>query len=251
MQRTDEELRKAFSAAPKVIQDALSDGPAVDFMVGLQARYGLHIDVAGTVVERIRDLLLGLSNPTEFLGELVNLGIADTTARTVVADLNTEVFIPLRDRMREEGTKPAPPEPPMRKPIPPPAIDYQPPVAQSPATLPGSPVAAPMPAAQSMLPAMPIATQIVPQGAVPEHPQGWHPAAAVHIYVPQGPASQQPASVTVPDATPPATNLVRPADPVRPTPEPIVREPRTPAPAPSGAAATPATYTSDPYREPI
>ena len=252
MQRSEEEVKRAYTSAPKVIQDALSDGPAVDFMVALQERYNLHIDVAGTVVEKIRDLLLGLSNPTEFLGELINLGIQDTVARSLVTDLNTEVFMPLRDRIREEGTKPAPVEPEIRKPLPPPAIEYQAPATPAPVTLPGSPVsmhevAAPQPAPV----ATPVVAHPVEHQPASVHPQGWHPAAAVHIYVPQNPAqAAQHHVVSAPVTTPQAVSapIIHPQPVERPV-QTAAAKPPTPIQAPAPVA--PPSYANDPYREPI
>lgn len=235
MHPTEQQVKEAFNRAPKAVQDALSDGPVVDFIFGLQERYSLHVDVSGAVIERIRDLLLGLSNPTEFLGELVTLGITDTVARTIVADLNKEVFIPLSEQIRTEAAKLKEPEP--KKPLPPPALEYAP---AAPATLPGSTEAAPMPMVQAPAP-LPAT---IPGAQA--HPAGWHPAAAVHIYVPQGANHAQEhqaiVSALAPAAPPPAPieTVVRP-----------VPQPPKPQAAPAAPAAEPRPYASDPYREPI
>ena len=259
MQRTKEETLLAFNRAPRTIQDALSDGPAVDFMVGLQARYSLHIDVAGLVIERIRDLLLGLSNPTEFLGELTQLGITDTVARTLVGDLNKEVFIPLREKMqsepkeRESVKTPEPIKVPQQSlgaqtTLSAPALDYAP----AP-TLPGSPIPAPMPAAPPPVPpAEPAAPPVVvsnphpmPQAA-PQ--QGWHSAAAVHIYVPshgapyqQAPAEVRPEEKVVDVVEVPPQEIVPPPPPT----------PSAPPAAPSSPTPLAKNYAADPYREPV
>ena len=258
-----EELSQAFDRAPKIIQDALSDGPAIDFMIGLQKRYELHVDVSGNVVERIRDLLLGLSNPTEFLGELIQLGISDTVARTIVGDLNKEVFIPLRERMQKEPkASPAAkaPEPiavpqqslGSRNVIPAPSLDYEP----AP-TLPGSPVPAPMPTAPAPAPAesspVPAVETPLPVAHTP-HPmpvaapqQGWHSAAAVHIYVPshgtpyQAPAATPIEKVVDIEEEPPTAPTVPPPT----TPPPAPPTPKPPSPP------LQKDYVADPYREPV
>lgn len=258
MQRTKEETLQAFNRAPKIIQDALSDGPAVDFMIGLQVRYSLHVDVAGSIVQRIRDLLLGLSNPTEFLGELVQLGVTDTTARTIVGDLNKEVFIPLREAMQKAPESTAAPEPiavPQRslgaeKSLPAPSLEYEPELK----TLPGSPVQAPMPPpTPAPIPSpAPIdrnrVSTPIPHEAYPMHPNqqgGWHPAAAVHIYVPsQGmpyAAPQQAAPEHVVEATP----VVPPVQTIE---VPVPAQPQVPEFAPAPA---PQPRAADPYREAV
>lgn len=252
MQPTEEQVLQAYNRAPKTIQDALSDGPAVDFMVGLQERYGLHIDVAGRVVERIRNLLLGLSNPTEFLGELIQLGISDTAARSLVGDLNKEVFVPLREEM-QKAPKTAVPEPvaiPQRSlgaeaPLPVPSLAYEPPAP----TLPGSPVQAPMPAVVPTPEPVAPAVQPIAQVAHPMQtatPNGWHSAAAVHIYVPShGTPYSAPAPERIIDAVPEPIPVAPPKEevlaiPVSPTPQ------HAPTPTPLKK-----DYAADPYREPI
>lgn len=273
---TDQEVSRAYDLAPKAIQDALSDGPAVDFMVSLQSRYSLHIDVAGSIVSRIRDLLLGLANPTEFLGELIQLGLSDTVARAIVGDLNKEVFVPLREAMRNAPQEPRAAVEPISVPqqslspqetIPAPTLPYEPKPAS--VTLPGSPVEAPMPVAAAPLPtySVPEAAPAAPVAPHPAYPApsapqpGWHSAAAVHIYVPSHgvPFDQMHAPIPVEaKQTAPVTASVEPA-PV-PTPSAYVPAPVIAAPEPvpasiptQPAAATPITkdYSADPYREPI
>ena len=259
MQPTEEQVLQAYNRAPKAIQDALSDGPAVDFMVGLQARYSLHIDVAGKVVGRIRNLLLGLSNPTEFLGELIQLGISDTVARSLVGDLNKEVFVPLREEMQKvpQDTTPAP-EPvtvPQRslgaeKPLPAPTLAYEPAVQ----TLPGSPVAVPMPVSAPVAESTPP-PQPVPQVVHPMHnqaPDGWHSAAAVHIYVPShGAPYPAPAPHRIIDAVSEPTPSMPAEEPIPAAPIiQTTQQAPTPTPTPTPTPLK-KDYAADPYREPI
>lgn len=259
MRPTEEQAKSAYERAPEAIQNALTDGPAIDFMAALQTRYSLHIDVAGEVVERIRNLLLGLSSPTEFLGELIQLGMSDTVARTLVEDLNKEVFIPLREEMRKAPESTGAPEPiavPQRSlgaetPLPAPSLAYEP----EPKTLPGSPVVAPMPTPTPISTPAPIVENNAPapvaHAVYPMHPNqqgGWHPAAAVHIYVPsQGMpyAAHKPAPLEhVAEAMPVTTPTVEAPQVSVPA---QVAEP-IPAPAPAPAAQP---RTADPYREPV
>lgn len=95
-------LLQAFESAPKAIQDSLTEGAAVDFIVSMRKRYGLHIDTAGKVAELVRNLLLGFLNPPDFVRNLVSLGITSDSAQLIVSDLNREVFIPIRNSMKGE-----------------------------------------------------------------------------------------------------------------------------------------------------
>jgi hypothetical protein len=103
MEVTKEQLLAAYEQAPKEIQDSLDDGAAMDFMFGVQKRYDMHIDVSGKVIEHIQYMLLGLLAPGEFINNLIALGIDKAVAQQITADLNKEVFIPLRDQIKHTG----------------------------------------------------------------------------------------------------------------------------------------------------
>lgn len=219
---------------PKVVRDFLTSAERDKVVLDLTNKYHLHADQAGEFERAFILMLLGVERPEEFVASLSATGLTSDVINGLASDLNERVFIPLRNaELKPPAQKPQKPDP-----LPPPSIEYQPPQ-----NLPGS--SAPVPVA---VPVVSTATPaVVPQPA--EHPSqaahaapaNWHPAAAVHIYVPSG-ASHH-AVQPVPVVT-------------SPTPAPAVPEPerreeiptafRAPAPAPA-----PKAYSSDPYREPI
>jgi hypothetical protein len=69
----------------------------------LQSAYQLHIDTTGGVVALIRNLLIGLVSPAEFITNLHGLGIEAPIAQRIAHDLNQKVFIPLQEKMKKEG----------------------------------------------------------------------------------------------------------------------------------------------------
>lgn len=71
-------------------------------MTSLRDRYSLHVDVTGITIEAIRNMLLGILPPTEFIPTLVRAGIPEEAARRLTGDLNREVFIPLREQVRKD-----------------------------------------------------------------------------------------------------------------------------------------------------
>lgn len=211
----------------------------------LTAKYHLHIDQAAEFENAYLQMLLGVSRPDEFAATLSKAGLGSDVINGLAADLNELVFIPLRNAELRPET-PVQPVPAQRKPepLPPPALDYQP--AQ---TLPGSPVPVPAPAPVSTLPAaVPVAAPV--QHIVhTSHGQqaGWHPAAAVHIFVPTHgtPAQQAPA---VPATEVPAETVQQPIVQQAPAETPIRRPDPQPAQSPSPIQRE---YANDPYREPI
>lgn len=266
-------VAEQLSTLPKPVQDFIVGPERTRVALALTQKHSLHADQASVFEVQLIHMLLGVSSPEEFTKALTDAGIAPSTVAALATDVNAEVFIPLREAERQSPEAvPAPQKP---APLPPPAIEYQP----AP-TLPGSPVPAPMPVPvpvpqASVAPPVPVQEvapvpapaleptppqHIVPQQhfmhAMPNaQPQsGWHPAAAVHIFVPTHTAPhQQPAPVQhAPEPAPPAYAAPAPQAPVAP---PAAPEPVTPA-VPAVAPQQPSTplkkeYGADPYREPI
>lgn len=261
----DIEVSQAVGAAmrdlPKPVQDFLKSDERDAVARELSAKYQLHVDQAGEFERSFILMLLGVLRPEEFVTTLTQAGLTQDIVNGLVADVNTRVFMRLRDAEREQASI-VPPVPQKPAPLPPPALDYQPAAAP---TLPGSPVPAPMPVP---VPQAPAIQEVVPppQAVIPQQhfvhsmpnalPQsGWHPAAAVHIFVPTHTA-QQPQAAPMQQAQEIVPTYVQTPEPVAPTPvPPIAKEVPVytpPAVSPAPAAPLPKKVLgSDPYREPI
>ncbi len=247
---------------PKPVQDFLA-GPERDRISNeLSQKHRLHVDQAGEFERAYLFMLLGIMSPNEFVSTLTEAGIAPEAVSALAADVNEMVFIPLRKKERDpRSAMPAAAIPQKPAPLPPPAIEYKP----APVTLPGSDVPAPMPAMSQTpqhLAAVPV---VAPAPIVPEqhfvqsmpgagvHQPGWHPAAAVHIYVPAHAAPQQQAAYV------PSAPMPEPAAAPLPAPAPVYIPPAPPAPAPQPVTIMPSAvsipikkeFGADPYREPI
>lgn len=245
---------------PKPVQDFLAGDERDQVVRELSSKYGLHVDQAGEFEQAFIYMLLGISTPEDFVATLSRAGVSSSVINALAADVNERVFMRLRDaeRAATPAQKPTP--------LPPPALDYQP---ASPPTLPGSPVVAPMPTSvpEPVAPIVPVVeASSAPQQVIPQQhfvhsmphsqPQsGWHPAAAVHIFVPTHGAPQHQAPQPAPNPEPPAPE---PAPYVPATPlesRAPISMPTMPVqqPAPPPVPATPLKkdYAADPYREPI
>lgn len=265
---SDENVTGALSVLmgglPKPVQEFLLSDERSAVARDLSNKYGLHVDQAGEFEQAYLHMLLGIATPEDFVSSLKKAGVSQETINGLATDVNTRVFMRLREAERLgtplADTSPAPNKP---APLPPPALDYQPAAVP---TLPGSPVPAPMPpapvaTAPSTAPVIaaveptPVPQPIAPQQhfvhTMPntQQQQGWHPAAAVHIFVPTHGAPMQ-ASAPVPQAPvqeAPTYNasysepapVQAPVVPtqtmyVNPEPPPVRKE-----------------YVADPYREPV
>lgn len=275
MDISNDQLLEAYDKVPRPIRAFIADSELPPIVTELGTKYGLHVDTMGILGDLVTKTLLGFVRPEVLPGMLtMQLHISEQTTASLLSDINERVFVPLQKRVRDaaeeerreqelerELRESAPPEPvpaaPTKpEPIPPPALEYAPATPIAEPTLPGLPEKAPMPAVPptSALVSRPETTPapvMAPEPvhhvvhAAPAHQQGWHPAAAVHIFVPsQGnhhPAAQAP--------------VPQPQQPVHveePRPQPtIIQEAPKPVPPAQAPAPTPRPIGPDPYREPI
>ncbi len=109
---TDQQLNDALKEAPPPIQKELTDGEGTAITIfNIGKKLQLHIDKIGLIATLNRDMLLGLIKPEEFLTELLAMKIPDAQAREIMAEINTKIFVPLREEMRSAGRVPAPAQP--------------------------------------------------------------------------------------------------------------------------------------------
>lgn len=277
-----EQFKEAYGKLPEPIRAYLAGEELGLAAEQIGSAQGLHVDAVGVLAEILTRTLLGLISPQELPTALTNsLGIDAQKASAILISTNEQIFIPLQKQVREAADREAQdralearlaeidrnsseplPMPEQRpEPIPPPKLEYEPPATQVPPTLPGSPVAAPMPqqpAPSALEPTslpvpatshLPVQTEqhvvVAPAG----HAPGWHPAAAVHIFVPSQQTHQAPAPAAIAPVPVPTPSMpVAPVQPTAPTVQPTPR----PAPPPPPANPSPAhPYSADPYREPI
>ena len=228
---TPDQLRAAFQSAPPEIKEAYTNDSLVQVLMDIKSRYQLHVDVSGALRDMLGDLLLGLMTPAEFYGNLVLLGSSEQTARGIMDDLNKQIFLPLRDKMRTRSESGAAPLPDYSAPVEPAFVPPAPAATVIP-TQPEPPIVIPTPE-----PA-PTTTPISTETPFPE-PQirtMAHDMAAAKNH--EGAQAPIPSAWSAPPAPPPI-EATYPAAP-KPHIEPVVQQPPVEK-----------TYGVDPYREPI
>lgn len=209
---TQETVDALMSDLPRPVQDFLKSEERDQVTRELTAKYNLHVDQAGEFERAFLFMLLGVATPEEFVSMLTDAGLTSDVISGLAGDVNTRVFMRLRE-LERQATPPQAPvpqaQPQKPEPLPVPAVTYEaPPPAP---TLPGSPVSVPPPAP--------------PPEPVP-----------APVNVPMPPATRTMASDIAaleqkPTPTPPAPRPV--AQPQAPA-TPLVHE-----------------YSADPYREPV
>lgn len=224
---TQDQVLDAYAKAPEAIQEAFSSELTADVVSDIKAKFRLHVDVAGNLGKEVGYLMLGLINPAEFFGGLMLAGTDEATAKGIMEEINSRIFIPLKQQVSGAGKAPAPApvtyaETPVAEEkttpmVPPPALDYEPARA---AILPGSSESVPVIAPSNPTPA---------QQPVMPAPQEVHTMMNDMLAAKQAPA---PAPVVSAQPTTPSV-------------------PPTPAPAPLRPSPIAKDYGVDPYREPV
>ncbi len=240
-----------MDAAPKMVQDAVTNPVTQQVLSEISGRYALHIDVSGLLEKLTSYTLIGYIGPQDFFRELQASGVSEKEAREIMDEINKKIFMPLRDAERKEA-----------------------PEAMTPAPAP-KPVSAPRPAVPSTPSSLP------PRAVLPTRPVinllEDHEEPSIHFpplpsVIPQV-AAPAPVSALAQASIPRSEAIVQPQNlpgsfPPVPVPETATsHEPVAPAPAPAPAPLTPAkpvvaqpvvpsvppitSYSVDPYREPI
>lgn len=127
---SDQEVIERIQEAPPSVREVVEDLTTVRTIATIGKNYGLHIDQIGVLAELNRNLLIGLVSPREFHRNLLEAGIPDSAARSIMAEINRKIFIPLRDKMQHSGISTpittVPPPPPSYGERPPPPLPQEP-----------------------------------------------------------------------------------------------------------------------------
>lgn len=97
----DESVKQVMQTLPPVIRSYLSQGKSTMVAKSLMIKYGLRIDQVSILEREIMLLLMGIENPDEFTQALSEEAkLEKKIIENIVQDINTQIFVPLRERMR-------------------------------------------------------------------------------------------------------------------------------------------------------
>ncbi len=102
---TTEQFDAAFRKLPYTLREYIAEDTLTSLVEQLGVKYKLHTDTVGAVYRETTNMLLGFMSPQQFVGELKSVGVPQESLGAIVEELNTLVFIPLREKMKN-----APPE---------------------------------------------------------------------------------------------------------------------------------------------
>lgn len=98
----DDGILALMSRLPVPVQEFLSSDERNEVVLNLSKKYGLHTDQAGVFESAFLLMMLGVDSPEAFSNTLRSQGLPNETIQGLMSDLNTEVFLPLRNAERSE-----------------------------------------------------------------------------------------------------------------------------------------------------
>jgi hypothetical protein len=109
MNYTKEQLKKIFKSLPEDLQEAITSVESAQILSEIGNKFKLHIDQQSILGEETGYVLLGVSDPMEFVSSLsTKIGIDRTIASQIVSEINEKIFVKIKESLRQihSGTRP-------------------------------------------------------------------------------------------------------------------------------------------------
>lgn len=102
---SEKELQMRFDRLPQALKSALRNVDSARVVVDIGRKYALHIDKLGELGEETGLVILGITHPAQFIERLVrHLGTTEEKARQIGQEINTEVFLKIREALKQVGS---------------------------------------------------------------------------------------------------------------------------------------------------
>ena len=101
----DESVAQVMQTLPPVIRNYLAQEKYTPVTRSLMMKYHLRTDQGGVLEREIMLLLMGIESPAEIIQMLTEEARLDQqTINGIMQDVNEQIFIPIRERMRNAGS---------------------------------------------------------------------------------------------------------------------------------------------------
>jgi hypothetical protein len=102
MTYTKEQLNEFYRKLPPELQDAMGSMDNADANWNIGQKFKLHIDKIGELGYETGLVMLGLTKPQDFVGNLEkSLGVDKVTAAAIAKEVNEQIFLPIRDSLKK------------------------------------------------------------------------------------------------------------------------------------------------------
>lgn len=94
--------QELYAKLPEDIKEAIASVDSAETLKAITWEHHLHIDQAGKLADEVGKLMLGLTAPGDFIDMMrKNVGVDKNTAEKITKRVNEEVFMPVRDSLKE------------------------------------------------------------------------------------------------------------------------------------------------------
>lgn len=110
MNYTKEQLKQIFKSLPEDLQDAITSVESAQILSEIGKKFKLHLDQQSFLGDETGYVLLGVSDPMEFVSSLsIKLGIDRNTASQIVSEINEKIFVKIKESLRQihSGVRPS------------------------------------------------------------------------------------------------------------------------------------------------
>src|SRR3989339_1900858 len=99
---TSEQIREIYKKLPEDLKEAILGVESTDIMRIIGEKYKLTIDKIGKMVGEAGYVMLGVTHPNEFIGNLTDrLEVDKEKARAIAGEINEQVFKKVRESLRK------------------------------------------------------------------------------------------------------------------------------------------------------
>lgn len=97
----EKKIQERFAALPESVKEAIDDASVEQKLRALASTYKLHLDQWVLLENEIMLTLLGIEDPEDMARNISKeVGIDDSTAKKLVADIALQIFKPIREQMQ-------------------------------------------------------------------------------------------------------------------------------------------------------
>lgn len=102
MERTKEQLKEIYRVLPEDIKEAMFAVDTSEAIQNVCKAFGLHIDQMGELADEVGRVMLGLTSPKDFIGNIEKrLNISEVKAKQITRDVNENIFVKIRDSLKK------------------------------------------------------------------------------------------------------------------------------------------------------
>lgn len=102
MNYTPAQLHEMLKTLPPDVNEAIGSVNYIDTLIDIEKKYHLHLDQADALGNEIFKLMLGLTQPQQFIGALkASVGVSDEAAKVIATEVNEKIFRPIKDSLMQ------------------------------------------------------------------------------------------------------------------------------------------------------